>query len=134
MTITNTDVLKVLPKLRLTQTAYDLLFTMSDMQETGGIVRASQRELAARIGASRNALQRAMGLLVDRGLVMEPQKYRTYELHPFIADYADEAALHTAFADALTRINAGELLDIAPPEYDVQPPKKAGAPALQRVS
>jgi hypothetical protein len=65
---------------------------------------------------------------------MEPQKYRTYELHPFIADYADEAALHTAFATALTRINAGELLDIAPPEYDVQPPKKAGAPALQRVS
>ncbi|MGW7003694.1 hypothetical protein ACWGCW_12900 [Streptomyces sp. NPDC054933] len=134
MTIASTAVLKVLPKLRLTQTAYDLLFTMSDLQEPGGIVNSSQRELAARIGASKNALQRAMGLLIDRGLVLEPQKYRMYELHPFIAEYPDDHAMQEAFSNTLARIDAGDLPDIAAPEYDVQPPKKIAAPTLQRVS
>jgi DNA-binding transcriptional MocR family regulator len=124
-----------LTSIGASQTAYDLLFTMVELQEDGGVVKASQRELAARIGASRNALQRAMGLLIERGLVLEPQRYRTYEMHPFISDQHDEQALNRMLREALARIESGEIPDIDPPEYDVQPPRKATSkPGLRRVS
>jgi predicted transcriptional regulator len=116
----------MLYRLDLTKAAQDLLSALVERQEPCGEVNASQAELGARVGLSRNSANTAMALLESRNLVLRPEerKYRRYYLHPYIASYASQEELEEALQDAAERISAGELPDITAPLYDTQPPKR----------
>ncbi|MFI2429767.1 hypothetical protein ACH5A7_37820 [Streptomyces sp. NPDC018955] len=116
----------MLYRLDLTKAAMELLSALIERQEPGGEVNASQAELAARVGLSRNSANTAMGLLESRNLVLRPKdrKYRTYYLHPYIASYASQDELEDAIEDAAERIEAGDLPEIAAPVYETAPPKR----------
>jgi hypothetical protein len=115
----------MLHQMDLTKGAYDLLSALADLQETGGEVRVSQSELAARVGLSKNAASTAMALLVDRHLVLRPEgSYRLYILHPYIAGYESIEQLEAAIQSAAERIAAGELPEPSIPLYDTPPPKR----------
>ncbi|WP_064457879.1 hypothetical protein [Streptomyces hygroscopicus] len=93
----------MLYRLDLTKAAMELLSALIERQEPGGEVNASQAELGARVGLSRNSTNTAMGLLESRNLVLRPKdrKYRTYYLHPYIASYASQEELEEAIEDAV---------------------------------
>jgi predicted transcriptional regulator len=116
----------MLYRLDLTKAAQDLLSALVERQEPGGEVNASQAELGARVGLSRNSANTAMALLESRNLVLRPEdrKYRTYYLHPYIASYSSQRELEDALQDAAERISAGELPDITAPLYETAPPKR----------
>ncbi|GAA2522846.1 hypothetical protein [Streptomyces longisporus] len=116
----------MLYRLDLTKAAMDLLSVLIERQEPGGEVNASQAELGARVGLSRNSANTAMALLESRHLVLRPvdRKYRTYYLHPYIASYATQEELEDAIEDAAVRIAEGELPDITAPLYETAPPKR----------
>lgn len=116
----------MLYRLDLTKAAMDLLSVLIERQEPGGEVNASQAELGARVGLSRNSANTAMALLESRSLVLRPvdRKYRTYYLHPYVASYATQEELEDAIEDAAQRIAAGELPDITAPLYETAPPKR----------
>ncbi|MFJ2008032.1 hypothetical protein [Streptomyces chartreusis] len=116
----------MLYRLDLTKAAMDLLSVLIERQEPGGEVNASQAELGARVGLSRNSANTAMALLESRNLVLRPvdRKYRTYYLHPYIASYASQEELEDAIEDAAVRIAEGELPDITAPLYETAPPKR----------
>ncbi|WP_127355321.1 hypothetical protein [Actinacidiphila soli] len=115
----------MLHQLDLTKGAQDLLSALVDLQEPGGTVQASQSQLAARVGLSKNAASTAMALLVDRHLVLRPARsYRTYTLHPYIAGYQTVEDLEAAIQDAAERIAAGELNEPSAYRYDTPPPKR----------
>jgi DNA-binding IclR family transcriptional regulator len=120
----------MLYRLDLTKAALELLSALIERQEPGGEVNASQAELAARVGLSRNSANTAMGLLESRNLVLRPKdrKYRTYYLHPYIASYASQEELEDAIEDAAERIAAEELPEIAAPRYETAPPKRHNPP------
>ncbi|MFF5130967.1 hypothetical protein ACFY41_29095 [Streptomyces syringium] len=119
----------MLYRLDLTKAATDLLSVLIERQAPGGEVNASQAELGARVGLSRNSANTAMALLESRHLVQKPQgKYRTYYLHPYIASYASQEELEEAIEDAAERIEAGELPDITVPLYETAPPKRQSQP------
>ncbi|MEK8141927.1 hypothetical protein NKH18_02480 [Streptomyces sp. M10(2022)] len=107
----------MLYRLDLTKAATDLLSVLIERQEPGGEVNASQAELGARVGLSRNSANTAMALLESRNLVLRPEdrKYRTYYLHPYIASYATQEELEETIQDAAERIEAGELPEITAP-------------------
>ncbi|MEU1175362.1 hypothetical protein [Streptomyces microflavus] len=106
-----------------------------ERQEPGGEVNASQAELGARVGLSRNSANTAMALLESRNLVLRPQdrKYRTYYLHPYIASYATQEELEETVQDAAERIEAGELPEITAPLYETGPPKRQPQTPLRAV-
>ncbi|MFI1734513.1 hypothetical protein ACH40E_35945 [Streptomyces acidicola] len=116
----------MLYRLDLTKAATDLLSVLIERQEPGGEVNASQAELGARVGLSRNSANTAMALLESRNLVLRPKdrKYRTYYLHPYIASYASQEELEDAIQDAAERIAEGELPEITAPLYETAPPKR----------
>ncbi|WP_432199108.1 hypothetical protein [Streptomyces sp. bgisy027] len=116
----------MLYRLDLTKAATDLLSALIERQEPGGEVNASQAELGARVGLSRNSANTAMALLESRNLVLRPKdrKYRTYYLHPYIASYASQEELEEAIEDASERIATGELPEISVPVYQTAPPKR----------
>jgi DNA-binding IclR family transcriptional regulator len=116
----------MLYRLDLTKAATDLLSVLIERQEPGGEVNASQAELGARVGLSRNSANTAMALLESRNLVLRPvdRKYRTYYLHPYIASYASQEELEDAIQDAAERIAEGELPEITAPLYETAPPKR----------
>ncbi|NUL01728.1 hypothetical protein HRW07_00330 [Streptomyces lunaelactis] len=118
----------MLHQLELTKAAQDLLSAMVERQHPGGEVIASQRELAARVGLSRNSANVAMAALVDRHLVLRPEnrRYRTYYLHPYIAGYETVEDLEAAIQVAARRIADGELPEPTAPRYDTPPPKRQG--------
>ncbi|MFE0880170.1 hypothetical protein ACFW4X_35665 [Streptomyces smyrnaeus] len=120
----------MLYRLDLTKAAQDLLSALIERQAPGGEVNASQAELGARVGLSRNSANTAMALLESRGLVLRPEgrKYRTYYLHPYIASYASQEELEEAVHDAAERIEDGELPEIAVPMYETAPPKRFSTP------
>ncbi|MEU2086632.1 hypothetical protein ABZ569_32770 [Streptomyces albus] len=121
----------MLYRLDLTKAAQDLLSALIECQEPGGEVNASQAELGARVGLSRNSANTAMALLESRGLVLRPEgrrKYRTYYLHPYIASYASPEELEEAIQDAAERIEDGELPEITAPMYETPPPKRSTTP------
>lgn len=93
-------------------------------------MNASQAELGARVGLSRNSANTAMALLESRNLVLRPKdrKYRTYYLHPYIASYASQEVLEQAIQVAAERIAAGDLPDITAPLYETAPPKRQPQP------
>jgi DNA-binding IclR family transcriptional regulator len=116
----------MLYRLDLTKAAMDLLSVLIERQEPGGEVNASQAELGARVGLSRNSANTAMALLESRNLVLRPvdRKYRTYYLHPYIASYATQEELEDAIQDAAERIAQDELPEITAPLYETAPPKR----------
>ncbi|MQS07633.1 helix-turn-helix domain-containing protein [Streptomyces alkaliphilus] len=120
----------MLYRLDLTKAALELLSVLIERQQPGGEVNASQAELAARVGLSRNSANTAMALLESRNLVLRPEdrKYRTYYLHPYIASYASPEDLEDALQDAAERIATGELPEITVPLYGTAPPRRQGQP------
>ncbi|MFE6497030.1 hypothetical protein [Streptomyces sp. NPDC057748] len=124
----------MLYRLDLTKAAMELLSALIECQEPGGEVNASQAELGARVGLSRNSANTAMALLENRNLVLRPtnsegrRKYRTYYLHPYVASYASQEDLEEAIQDAAVRITDGELPDITAPLYETAPPKRQSQP------
>lgn len=116
----------MLYRLDLTKAAQDLLSALVERQEPGGEVNASQAELGARVGLSRNSTNTAMSLLESRNLVLRPKdrKYRTYYLHPYIASYASQEEMEEAIQHAAERIETGELPEITAPLYETAPPKR----------
>ena len=125
----------MLHRLELPKGAHDLLSALNELQKPGGEVRISQSELAALVGLSKNAASTALAALVDRGLVLRPERsYRLYYLHPYIAGYADQEQMETAIRETAQRIRAGELPDLRAPRYDVAPPRRQHTQGLRAVS
>ncbi|MFI7344030.1 hypothetical protein ACIBUY_39565 [Streptomyces sp. NPDC050085] len=124
----------MLYRLNLTKAAQDLLSVLVERQRPGGEVIASQAELGALVGLSRNSANTAMALLENRNIVLRPKdrsgrrKYRTYYLHPYIASYATQEQLEDAIQDASERIVDGELPEITAPLYETAPPKHQPQP------
>lgn len=120
----------MLYRLDLTKAAMDLLSVLIERQAPGGEVNASQAELGARVGLSRNSANTAMSLLESRNLVLRPEdrKYRTYYLHPYIASYGSQEELEDALEEAAERIVTGELPEITVPLYETAPPKRHSQP------
>ncbi len=119
----DTGLMAMLRKLKLTQTATDVLSVMVEFQEPGGAVLRTQPEIAAELGIHRTQVSRAMSLLVGRGLVLRNNngKGRSYALNPAIAGY--ESA--DAQAREMTRqLAAGGPPPILVPDYQQTPPKE----------
>ncbi|MEU9110165.1 hypothetical protein AB0D54_38765 [Streptomyces xanthophaeus] len=125
----------MLYRLDLTKAAMELLSVLIERQEPGGEVNASQAELGARVGLSRNSANTAMALLESRNLVLRPEdrKYRTYYLHPYVASYASQEELEEAIEDASERIATGELPEITAPLYETAPPKRQPQVPLRAI-
>ncbi|MFC4508451.1 MULTISPECIES: hypothetical protein [Streptomyces] len=105
-----------LHRLELSKAAYDLLSAMGEVQHPGGEVNASQVELAARVGLSKNRTSIAMSQLVERHIVLRPEgRYRSYFIHPYFAGYSTMEDLEDALRDAIEAIKAGELAEPAVP-------------------
>ncbi|MYU24788.1 hypothetical protein [Streptomyces sp. SID8352] len=105
-----------LHSLELSKANYDLLSAMSEVQRPGGEVNASQAELRARVGLSKNRTSIAMNQLVERNIVLRPEgRYRSYFIHPYFAGYATVEEMEEALRDAVEAIRAGELPEPAVP-------------------
>ncbi|WP_369266318.1 hypothetical protein [Streptomyces harbinensis] len=102
--------------LELSKAAYDLLSAMIDVQRPGGEVNASQAELAAHVGLSKNRTSIAMSQLVERHVVLRPHsRYRSYFIHPYFAGYSNMEEMQDALRDANRAIRDGELAEPTPP-------------------
>ncbi|MCX5589533.1 hypothetical protein [Streptomyces erythrochromogenes] len=109
-----------LHRLELSKANYDLLSAMTEVQRPGGEVNASQAELRARVGLSKNRTSIAMNQLVERNVVLRPEgRYRSYFIHPYFAGYATVEDMEEALRDAIEAIRAGEL-----PEPSVPAPQR----------
>ncbi|MGW2331709.1 hypothetical protein ACWC5C_38995 [Streptomyces sp. NPDC001700] len=105
-----------LHRLELSKAAYDLLSAMVEVQRPGGEVNASQAELRARVGLSKNRTSIAMSQLVERHVVLRPEgRYRSYFIHPYFAGYTSAEEMEEALRDAIEAIRAGELAEPAVP-------------------
>lgn len=101
-----------LHRLELSKAAYDLLSAMMEVQHSGGEVNASQAELRARVGLSKNRTSIAMSQLVERSVVLRPEKsYRRYFIHPYLAGYDSMEEMEEALREATTAIKAGQLVE-----------------------
>ncbi|MCY0947795.1 hypothetical protein [Streptomyces antarcticus] len=99
-----------LHRLELSKANYDLLSAMSEVQRPGGEVNASQAELRARVGLSKNRTSIAMNQLVERNIVLRPEgRYRSYFIHPFFAGYSSVEEMEEALRDASEAVKAGDL-------------------------
>ncbi|CAK7288415.1 hypothetical protein SAMN04490357_0040 [Streptomyces misionensis] len=99
-----------LHRLELSKASYDLLSAMMEVQRPGGEVNASQAELRARVGLSKNRTSIAMSQLVERHVVLRPEgRYRSYFIHPYFAGYASEEEMEGALREATEAIQAGDL-------------------------
>ncbi|GGY79188.1 hypothetical protein GCM10010363_70190 [Streptomyces omiyaensis] len=108
-----------LHRLELSKAAYDLLSAMMEVQRPGGEVNASQAELRARVGLSKNRTSIAMSQLVERNVVLRPEgRYRSYFIHPYFAGYATVEEMEGALREATEAIKAGAL---AAPEVPTPP-------------
>ncbi|MER7050313.1 hypothetical protein [Streptomyces jumonjinensis] len=105
-----------LHRLELPKAAYDLLSAMMEVQRPRGEVNASQAELRARVGLSKNRTSIAMNQLVERHVVLRPEgRYRSYFIHPYFAGYAGVEEMEEALRDATAAIQAGDLAAPAVP-------------------
>ncbi|MDH6107936.1 hypothetical protein P3T36_006395 [Kitasatospora sp. MAP12-15] len=105
-----------LHRLELSKASYDLLSAMMDVQHPGGEVNASQAELAALVGLSKNRTSIAMNQLVERHVVLRPDgRYRSYQIHPLFAGYSTTEQLEAAIEKAVLAIRNGELPEPAVP-------------------
>lgn len=105
-----------LHRLELSKADYDLLSAMTEVQRPGGEVNASQAELRARVGLSKNRTSIAMNQLVERHIVLRPDgRYRSYNIHPLFAGYSDMEKLEEAVQAAVEAIQTGELAEPAVP-------------------
>ncbi|CAM5675553.1 hypothetical protein [Streptomyces mordarskii] len=105
-----------LRELGLSKAAYDLLSALTEVQRPGGEVNASQAELMALAGLSKNRTSIAMNQLVARHVVLRPEgRYRSYFIHPYFAGYSSMEEMEDALRAAIEAIKAGELAEPAPP-------------------
>lgn len=99
-----------LHRLELSKASYDLLSAMMEVQRPGGEVNASQAELRARVGLSKNRTSIAMSQLVERHVILRPEgRYRSYFIHPYFAGYASQEEMDRALREATEAIQAGDL-------------------------
>jgi predicted transcriptional regulator len=117
-----TGLLAMLRRLRLTPTALDVLSLMAEHQEPGGAVHMTQNQMAISLGIDRSRVSRAMGLLVERGVVVRSNggRGRSYALNPAVAGYESEADMVT---EMTRRIATDDLPPIMVPQYQQDPPK-----------
>ncbi|MFI8007995.1 hypothetical protein [Streptomyces sp. NPDC086010] len=119
-----------LHRLELSKAGYDLLSAMMEVQHPGGEVNASQAELRARVGLSKNRTSIAMSHLVDRNVVLRPEgRYRSYFIHPYFAGYASQEEMEEALREATNAIKAGALAAPAAPAPPAPQRHLAAVPA-----
>ncbi|MEU5748269.1 ArsR family transcriptional regulator [Streptomyces sp. NPDC047726] len=119
----DTSAMATLRKLELTPTAIDIFSLMVEEQEPGGAVHLSQQEMADLLGIHISRVSRAMGLLVDRGVVVRPNggKGRRYSLNPIVAGYETEADF---VSEMQRQLALGGPPPIFVPEYQKAPPRR----------
>lgn len=122
----DTGLVSTLRKLKLTETAKDVLSVMCERQEPGGAVLMTQPQIACELGIHKSQVSRAMAQLVERGLVQRPNngRGRSYSLNPAIAGYESEEDMARAMTEA---ISAGGPPPILIPDYQHTPPKPGRA-------
>ncbi|MFJ9551743.1 Fic family protein [Streptomyces erythrochromogenes] len=122
MLITTTGLLGMLHQLDLTPTAINVLSVMFRNSESGGSLDMKQAEIDEVLGVGQASMSRAMGLLVDRGLVLRSGGGRghRYSLHPAIAGYTNEGEMKRELAEQQA---LGSLPPIHVPDYNRKPPK-----------
>ncbi|MFJ5548602.1 hypothetical protein [Streptomyces sp. NPDC093225] len=132
MLMTTTGLLGMLHQLELTPTAINVLSVMVKHSETGGTVDLKQAEIDEILGVGQASMSRAMGLLVERGLVLRSGNGRghRYSLNPAIAGYDSERELKSHLG-ALAAADA--LPPIIVPDYNRRPPKP-GSGGLHAVA
>ncbi|MDX2394943.1 MULTISPECIES: hypothetical protein [unclassified Streptomyces] len=130
MLMTTTGLLGMLYELELTPTATKVLSVMFRHSEAGGDVDLKQSEIDEVLGVGQASMSRAMGLLIDRGLVVRSGsngKGHRYALNPAIAGYDSEAQMKQ---ELVTLQAANALPPIHVPDYKRRPPKP-GTPSLR---
>ncbi|MGW9120242.1 MarR family transcriptional regulator [Streptomyces sp. NPDC055663] len=112
-----------LRKLELTPSAIDVFSLMVEEQEPGGAVHLTQPEMADLLGVHPSRVSRAMGLLVNRGLVVRPNggKGRSYALNPTVAGYETEEDF---VREMRRQLAVGGPPPILVPEYQKAPPRR----------
>ncbi|MGY4966580.1 hypothetical protein [Streptomyces sp. 900105245] len=119
--------------LELPKAAYDLLSAMMEVQRPGGEVNASQAELRARVGLSKNRTSIAMNQLVERNVVLRPEgRYRSYFIHPYFAGYDGVEQMEDALREATEAIQAGALPAPALPAPPPAPQRHLSAVPARR--
>ncbi|MEU0438124.1 helix-turn-helix domain-containing protein [Streptomyces sp. NPDC006290] len=120
--INTTDLLGMLHQLRLTPTAIDVLSVMAKYQDTGGEVGMKQAEIDEILGVGQASMSRAMGLLVERGIVIRSGGGRghRYALNPAVAGYESQTELEKSMTQQLA---VGGPPPIKVPGYTKRPPK-----------
>ncbi|RRR87014.1 helix-turn-helix domain-containing protein [Streptomyces sp. RP5T] len=124
--MTTTDLLGMLHQLQLTPTAIDVLSVMVAHQDPGGAVGMKQSEIDAVLGVGQASMSRAMGLLVDRGIVLRSGGGRghRYALNPAVAGYESQDELEKEMTQQLA---VGGPPPIRVPGYAKRPPSPARA-------
>ncbi|MGW4809487.1 hypothetical protein [Kitasatospora sp. NPDC004272] len=124
-----------LHRLGLSKAAYDVLSAMSEVQHSGGEVNASQAELAASVGLSKNRTSIAVNQLVERHVVLRPEgRYRSYNIHPLFAGYNTVEELEAGITDALQAIQAGELPEPSAPAAPVPTRHLTAVPSRKKTA
>ncbi|MEU3495617.1 hypothetical protein AB0O31_34675 [Kitasatospora cineracea] len=119
-------------RLGLSKAAYDVLSAMAEVQHPGGEVNASQAELAASVGLSKNRTSIAVNQLVERHVVLRPEgRYRSYKIHPLFAGYTTVEELESGITSALCAIQAGDLPEPSVPAAPAPARHLAAVPSRQ---
>ncbi|MET8704173.1 hypothetical protein ABZW10_35785 [Kitasatospora sp. NPDC004723] len=119
-------------RLGLSKASYDVLSAMMDVQHSGGEVNASQAELAAAVGLSKNRTSIAVNQLVERHIVLRPEgRYRSYNIHPLFAGYTTVEELETGITTALKAIQAGTLPEPSAPAAPARARHLSAVPSRQ---
>ncbi|MFJ7078452.1 hypothetical protein [Streptomyces sp. NPDC098781] len=122
MLLNTTGLLGMLYQLQLTPTAIDVLSVMAERQQSGGAVGMKQAEIDEILGVGQASMSRAMGLLVERGVVLRSGGGRghRYALNPAVAGYESQHELERAMTEQLA---VGGPPPIRVPGYAKRPPK-----------
>ncbi|MDT0478491.1 MarR family transcriptional regulator, partial [Streptomyces sp. DSM 41014] len=83
----NPDAFEVLPNARLSPTARDVFDVLQARQESCGVVRIRQTDVAKRLDISQAAVSRAIGQLKDKGLLDGRHRQGSVLIHPLFAAY-----------------------------------------------
>jgi biotin operon repressor len=114
----NPEIFEVLPNARLSPTARDVFDVLTARQESGGLVRIRQQELAQRLDITQAAVSRAIGQLRDKGILGDRQRRGTVLIHPLLAGYESLTHMLNHLQDPATF-----LWPLNFPTGDIRPPR-----------